>query len=71
MGAKIKFKDRIINDPTRVLTLANFISLFRAFLAYVGFDEFIFQIGSRWQSYLLKYYRYDDEKRKAYQCKKS
>ena len=33
MGARIKFKDRIINDPTRVLTLANFISLFRAFLA--------------------------------------
>ncbi|MBA65510.1 MAG: hypothetical protein CMG55_06895 [Candidatus Marinimicrobia bacterium] len=29
---KIKLKDRIINDPTRVLTLANFISLFRAFL---------------------------------------
>ena len=33
MGARIKLKDRIINDPTRVLTLANFISLFRAFLA--------------------------------------
>ena len=33
MGARIKIKDRIINDPTRVLTLANFISLFRAFLA--------------------------------------
>ena len=33
MGARIKFKDRIINDPTRVITLANFISLFRAFLA--------------------------------------
>ena len=33
MGAKAKLKDRIINDPTRVLTLANFISLFRALLA--------------------------------------
>ena len=33
MGARVKLKDRIINDPTRVLTLANFISLFRAFLA--------------------------------------
>ena len=33
MGARIKLKDRIIKDPTRVLTLANFISLFRAFLA--------------------------------------
>ena len=33
MGSRVKLKDRIINDPTRVLTLANFISLFRAFLA--------------------------------------
>ena len=33
MVTKTKFKDRIINDPTRVITLANFISLFRAFLA--------------------------------------
>tara|TARA_Y100001970_G_scaffold59536_2_gene75746 strand:- start:797 stop:1390 length:594 start_codon:yes stop_codon:yes gene_type:complete len=30
---KLTFKDRIISDPTRVLTLANLISLFRAFSA--------------------------------------
>ena len=30
---KPNLKDRIINDPTRVLTLANFISLLRAFSA--------------------------------------
>ncbi len=30
---KLNLKDRIINDPTRVLTLANFVSLLRAFSA--------------------------------------
>ena len=29
----MQFKSKIINDPSRVITLANFISLFRAFLA--------------------------------------
>ena len=31
--SKLNFKDRIINDPSRVITLANFISLLRAFSA--------------------------------------
>ncbi|GIR30607.1 MAG: hypothetical protein CM15mP44_8900 [Candidatus Neomarinimicrobiota bacterium] len=30
---EMQFKSKIINDPSRVITLANFISLFRAFLA--------------------------------------
>ena len=30
---KLKLKDSIINDPSRVITLANFISLLRAFSA--------------------------------------
>lgn len=33
MSKGIKDRIRIINDPSRVITLANFISLFRAFLA--------------------------------------
>ena len=33
MSKRNQNKIRIINDPSRVITLANFISLFRAFLA--------------------------------------
>ena len=33
MLRKIKIKSGMINDPSRVITFANFISLFRAFLA--------------------------------------
>ena len=43
---KLKLKDRIIGDPTRVLTLANFISMLRALsaipiiysMAFPGFE---------------------------------
>ena len=33
MLSKMKINSGIINDPSRVITFANFISLFRAFLA--------------------------------------
>ena len=48
---KTNLKDRLINDPTRVLTLANFISLFRAFLAI----PIIYSMGYQMWNWLTGY----------------
>ena len=50
---KPNLKDRLINDPTRVMTLANFISLFRAFLAIPIIYSMAYEMWNWLTGYLI------------------